>query len=427
MSSTDPEAALLGMMLADVEDYEAARAGGIGPEHFESEEGRSIFLALSEAEKSGQRPSLPTVMRLHPELSETALALRGSAPIAQNVEAYIDEVKTLTRAREIRNELLELGRAIFARKPFSSREELEREVYRSVDRILSGQSETAGPRQIGEVISDLSQRMEEELALKDEGKSLRIKTGFDQLDKLTGGGFRPGSISTFGAPTGAGKTTLALNLFLNAALQGKHSLYFTVEMPDIDLVRKLLSRDGRINITRLGSVDLSNDEFDRFHASAKRLADLPAYFHDKTGASFEAVEATCRRFKRQGKLDFVVIDYIQQYGTAKKHKSIYERIVEVSERLKKLALELEIAVVSLAQLNREAEKTQKPMIYHLKESGQIANDSDLVVLIHREDDGSLSLYLGKNRHGRKDIGFPVKADLALNLFANANTNPRAYE
>ncbi len=418
--------ALLGMCIGDQGNFEACLALGVHAACFEEDRHRMVFAAMVEADKRGGKLDLATLATLIPSAVSHLVDLQTSAPVSQNVEAYAREALALYRSREVRRELLGLANALLSRKPFESPDAIERQLADAFGRLLATASQVRGPKRIDQALTELLPEIERQMIERTEGKPSGIPTGFAVLDMVTGGGFGKGSINVAAARTGRGKTTLALNFVHTAAASGAACAYFTVEMPTAELLRKLLSLVGAIKGTRLRIGDMGAHDMDRLMEAQRYLYPKPIWFDDSTGASFEVFAAACRRLKRQGPLDLVVIDYVQQFTVEGNYRSAYERTTAVSHRLKQLALELGIAIIALAQLNREAEKSDgMPDIWHIKDSGAIEQDADLILLIHNHPD-TVKLFVGKNRHGKDRFDFPVEADLAFNAFRDLNINLEAH-
>lgn len=225
-----------------------------------------------------------------------------------------------------------------------------------------------------------------------------------------------------------GKTTMALNIAHHVAMHGFGVCYFTVEMPAGQLARKLLSLVGEIKGSRVMTGTLGQPEFDRLWAAQKALYSAPLWIDDTFRASFEAFEISCRRLKRQAPLDLVVIDYIQQLSIeGGRFQTKQQAVTEISHKVKQLALELDFAVLSLAQFNRDAEKNEgEPCLWQIKDSGAIEQDADLGVCLFRDERDQFWLKIDKNRWGKDRVKFPIDVDLSMNLFRNASINPEAF-
>lgn len=422
---TDVERTTLGMCMRP-KNFERALALGIHPSSFALPEHQMIFAAMLESDKAGKGTDVASLATRVPHLAAQLVEIRKSAPPTQNFEPYAEEVKALDRARTIHADLTALVRVVAGRKAFDPSTVLDREIEKTLERFVSTSSPSeTGPKRIDQALTEFIPALERRIEERKAGKPPGISTGFQILDAVTGGGFAPGTINVFAARTGKGKTTLAVNFLHTAATAGYRCAYFTVEMLTGEILQKLMSLAGGINGTKLRIGDMTAADFDRFWDAQRRLYDKPIWFDDSTGASFEAMERAVHRLKRQGGLDLIVVDYIQQFHLEGRWKSTYERLTAVSHALKQMANRERVAVVALAQLNREAEKGEvQPDAIHIKDSGAIEQDSDLVVLIH--DDPKVQLFVAKNRHGRDRFGFPVGANLAFNAFTDLNLNVEAF-
>jgi replicative DNA helicase len=305
--------------------------------------------------------------------------------------------------------------ALVGRKPFAPIDGAKAELLDALNFALMHPTSTAtGPKRIADVLTEEITKIERD---RETGRADGIPTGIRVVDLITSGGLKRGSVNVFAARTGVGKTTLALNMAKNIAASGFPVCYFTVEMPAGQLARKLLSCVGEVRGSRVMSGKLEPIECDRLLDAATKLHKAPLWIDDTFMARFENFETACRRLKRQQGLEVVVIDYIQQLGMEGRFFSKQQLVTEVSHRVKQLALELELVVISLAQFNRDAEKLEgEPSIWHVKDSGAIEQDADLGVCLYRDVDGTFWLKFDKNRWGPDRNKFPIGADLAFNVF-----------
>ena len=423
----ESEETVLGACLRDQGLLARAISAGISPASFDEPENREVFIALLKAERAGAGHDLANLVALHPEKAGKLYELWARAPVSLNIEPFIRGLKGSEWQRHAAEALSQLQRLVARRKPLEPIDDLKVHIASVLDKLTASQDSSRGPKKAIEILEELLPEIEKQILDRGAGKPAGITTGFEVLDLVTGGGFGPGSINVAAARTGQGKTTLALNFLHAASLAGYGCAYFTVEMPNKQIMLKLLSRIGKIHGTKLMIGDLTDLEIERLMVATREISPRPIWVDDSTEASFEAFEFACRKLKRQGKLDLVVVDYVQQFTLPGRWQSPTERVAAVSHRLKQLALKLEIAVVALAQLNREAEKGDcQPDVWHIKDSGAIEQDADLIVLIHH-DGTACQLFVGKNRHGRDRFGFPVEANLAFNEFRELNLNVEAFK
>jgi len=216
-----------------------------------------------------------------------------------------------------------------------------------------------------------------------------LETGFYDFDKITTG-FQPGELIILAARPGMGKTTLALNMATYAAMTtDKAVAIFNLEMPADQLVNRIISAQGGIELYKLLTGQMQERDWKRYNEAMNQIAETNLFIEDNSGVTVSEIKAKCRRIANMPKgLGLVVIDYLQLVTTG--NKRIESRQVEVSEisrSLKTMALELGVPVIALSQLSRSAEKRESnmPMLADLRESGSIEQDADMVLFINRKD------------------------------------------
>ncbi|MFO8088210.1 MAG: replicative DNA helicase [Desulfatiglandaceae bacterium] len=214
-----------------------------------------------------------------------------------------------------------------------------------------------------------------------------IPSGFKDFDAYTSG-LQPSDLIIIAARPSMGKTALALNIALNAAKQtGKAVAVFSLEMSRQQLGIRLLGADARINAAKLRTGYLAENDWDRLTDSANRLAELPIYIDDSSGASALEMKAKCRRLKKRNDLALVIIDYLQLIQGRRNAESRQIEISETSRMLKALAKDLSVPVIALSQLNRKVEDrpNKRPQMADLRESGAIEQDADVIAFIYRDE------------------------------------------
>jgi replicative DNA helicase len=214
-----------------------------------------------------------------------------------------------------------------------------------------------------------------------------IPSGFKDFDAYTSG-LQPSDLIIIAARPSMGKTALALNIALNAAKEtGKAVAVFSLEMSRQQLGVRLLGADARINAAKLRTGYLAENDWDRLTDSANRLAELPIYIDDSSGASALEMKAKCRRLKKRNDLALVIIDYLQLIQGRRSAESRQIEISETSRMLKALAKDLNVPVIALSQLNRKVEDrpNKRPQMADLRESGAIEQDADVIAFIYRDE------------------------------------------
>ena len=248
-----------------------------------------------------------------------------------------------------------------------------------------------------------------ETAQKRGGELTGIPTGFTDLDALTHG-LHPGQLIIVAARPAVGKSTFALDMARTAAVKyNKPTIFFSLEMGRAEIAMRMLSAESSIYLQSMRKGTVTEGDWTRLAAVRGRINDAPLFIDDSPNMSLVEIRAKCRRLAQQVDLKMVVIDYIQLMSSGKKVESRQQEVSEFSRALKLLAKELRIPVVALSQLNRQAEqaKDKRPELSHLRESGSLEQDADVVVLLHREGiyerdhpkAGEADLILAKQRNG----------------------------
>jgi len=223
---------------------------------------------------------------------------------------------------------------------------------------------------------------------KNKGELRGVPTGFDDLDFILGG-LQKSDLVILAARPSMGKTSLALNIALNAATNKNRKAVvgvFSLEMSKDQLVDRLISSTARVDAWKLRTGNLSEDDFPKIGEAMSLLDETPIFIDDTPGISVMEMRAKSRRLKAEQGLDLIIVDYLQLMGGNNSDNRVQE-ISEISRSLKGLARELDVPVIALSQLNRalESRPDKKPLLSDLRESGSIEQDADVVVFVYRED------------------------------------------
>jgi replicative DNA helicase len=232
------------------------------------------------------------------------------------------------------------------------------------------------------------------------GQTAIIKSGYHELDAFTGG-FHEGEAILIGARASVGKTALAGSLALRLALNGGvSSLLVTLEQPRVDLCERMGVSLAEVDLLRVRNGDLRPFEIAKIADAARRLKPLPIYFDDKSKGLREVTSAI-RLAKIHFGVRLAIVDYIQLIGSSEQRRMTpYERVTEASRALKLLARDVEMPVIVLSQLNREVDG--EPELVHLKESGSLEQDADLVLLLWSAECHTIvNVKIAKQRSGPK--------------------------
>ncbi len=215
-----------------------------------------------------------------------------------------------------------------------------------------------------------------------------VETGYHRLDEMTGG-LHNSELIVLAARPSMGKTAFAMNIAEYASLELKApTLFVSLEMSAIELADRLLCSVARVNGHRLRNGTISNEDRARLVEKAAVVSRSPLYVDDSPGRTVTEIAAAARRIaRREGRLGLIVIDYLQLIEPDNSKDPRQEQVARMTRRLKGLARDMKVPILCLAQLNRQAEvsKDNRPKLSHLRESGAIEQDADVVMFVHREE------------------------------------------
>ena len=277
--------------------------------------------------------------------------------------------------------------------------------------------------QISPVIDEAIEQMK--IAAAREDRLSGITSGFKGIDEITNG-WQPATMVVIAARPAMGKTAFVLSMARKMAIEHNIPIaMFSLEMSNVELVKRLMTAETEITSDKIKSGRLSQDEWDHFNHSIGRLSSAPIYVDDTPGLSVFDLRSKARILQKKHNIQCIIIDYLQlMTASAMKPGSRQEEVSMISRSLKGLAKELNIPVIALSQLNRSVEQrtsekgaidSKRPQLSDLRESGAIEQDADMVCFIHRPeyyhitDDGKGNSLIGmaqfiiaKHRSGKID-------------------------
>ena len=330
--------------------------------------------------------------------------LTSIVPTAANAAFYakiVQEKATLRRLVEVGTKIAQLG--------YANEGDVEDLVNEAQERVYQVGGASVTEDYVGLSTSIEAAINEIESAQKRGGDMVGVPTGFIELDELTHG-FHPGQLIIVAARPAVGKSTIALDFARHAAVKAnKPTIFFSLEMGRAEIAMRLLSAESNIYLQNMRKGAIGDNEWARLAQVRGQINDAPLYIDDSPNLTLVEIRAKCRRLAQRVGLKMVVIDYIQLMTSGKKVESRQQEVSEFSRALKLLAKELQVPVIALSQLNRQAEQTKdkKPEISHLRESGSLEQDADVVILLHREGigerdhprAGEADIILAKQRSG----------------------------
>ncbi|MEE1005718.1 MAG: replicative DNA helicase [Acutalibacteraceae bacterium] len=240
-----------------------------------------------------------------------------------------------------------------------------------------------------------------------------IPCGIGELDKMITG-LNKSDLIILGARPGMGKTSFALNIVRNVAMNtGKTVCFFSLEMTRDQLAQRMLSSEAGIKSEKLRTGELDDDEWTRLAQAGDALSKANIYFDETSSITVPEMKAKLRRMKQ---LDLVVVDYLGLMKSARSTENRVQEVSEITRNLKIMAKDLKVPVIACAQLSRGTEtkgKSHRPALSDLRESGSIEQDADIVLFLYREayydneksddedrsDETRAECIVAKNRHG----------------------------
>ncbi len=414
--SVQAEQALLGGLMLDKSAWDRV-ADRVSDADFYRNDHRLIFgaiRALSERNQPCDAVTLSEYLEARGELVDAGgLGYLGSlvkdTPSAANVAEYA----TIIRDRGLLRALIQAGNEIAAsayqtegRQISELVDEAERRVFEIAE---EGRRRGSGFVHLRDVlprtIDQIDERHQNQQAVTG------LATGFTQFDEMTAGLQKGDLVVVAGRPS-MGKTTLALNIAENAALnpaRPQPTAIFSMEMSTDQLALRMISSLGRVNQAHLRNGRFGDEDWPRINGAIQMMSEAPMYIDDTPSLTPTEIRARSRRLKREHGLDLIVVDYLQLMQVAGTKENRATEISEISRSLKALAKELDVPVIALSQLNRSVEQRteKKPMMSDLRESGAIEQDADLIIFIYREEvydkdtprKGIADIHIAKQRNG----------------------------
>ena len=389
--SIEAEQAVLGAILLDSDVFisvlEYVSAGD-----FYSRANQLIFEAMEELNRDDEAIDALTVQQKLNNMHmlenvggyEYIFQLANDTPTAANAEYYarIVEEKSLLR------KLIQASNKI-ARESFEQEESVSvilDEAEKSILNVAENRNRN-GFIHIRDVVFESMQNLDD---LSKNGQDVTgIPTGYPDLDAMTAG-LQPEELIILAARPAVGKTAFALNIAQNVATkQDGVVAVFSLEMGAGSLVNRMICAEGSINAGHLRTGQLTEDEWSDLIVASGALSEADIYIDDTPGIRVTEIRSKSRRLlKERGRLDLIVIDYLQLIeGSGKRNENRQQEVSDISRQLKKIAKELHVPVIALSQLSRGVEQRQdkRPVLSDIRESGSIEQDADIVAFLYRDD------------------------------------------
>lgn len=376
----------------------------IRSDDFYDDANKTLFEAITELQATGQKID-PTLLRENIKSKGKYEAIGGAAYFAKvitsvNNAAHAEYYAQIVRNKSTLRNLISASTEILqtAYQPDIVPKDALAQAEQKIFNILDSRS-SSSVKVVKDVLHDVMDRIEAKI----EGRQIQgfVETGFEKLDEMTGG-FKESELLILAARPSMGKTAFAMNIATNVAVrQDEPVLFISLEMGATELVDRMLCSEARVNGHQLRAGALTAEDRKRLATTAGQIAGSPFYVDDAPSRTVSEIAASGRRIKRQrdGKLGLIVIDYLQLVEPDNASDPRQEQVAKIARRLKGMARELKVPILCLAQLNRQAEdsKNHRPKLSHLRESGAIEQDADVVMFVHREE------YFRKGEEGIEDL------------------------
>jgi len=377
------ERTLIGKLIINPQDYYNNHSL-LSPDIFKDPKNKRIYTYLSKELEDGNKVDLIT---LSEKISKNGEDLTTDVAKMISEDAYL-ETQALTcilvlNQKKKKEQLLSLNNQITDMLNrdddlFEIIEYVEEQVGKigniSKDEIVNVKE------QLGGLLKDIEYKM------NNEGLN-GITTGFNSIDKFTGG-WQETDLVIIGGASSMGKTSLALAFAFNSAfIGGSPTCLFSYEMSSKQLLSRLISSDTGIDNKWILKGTLDQSEMSKIHESVGRIEETPLYVDECSSSSLKYLINRIRQYVITKKVKLFMVDYLQLVTNDKRGRSREQEVSEVARSLKNIAKELNITIIALSQLNRGVgqRSESRPTIADLRESGEIEQAADMVVLVYRPE------------------------------------------
>jgi len=422
----EAEQSLLGSLLIDKEAVTKI-ADIVAPEDFYRDANKIIFEAMMELYRRHEPLDILTLSNKLTEKNQLEIiggrsyliSLSNVVPTASNVTNYA----TIVQKKATLRRLIEAGGTITG-YGFDEMGEVEVLLDKAQQKIfgVSQKFLKQGFTPIDTILESAFNRIDE--LHKEKGKLRGISTGFFKLDDLLAG-LQKSDLIILAARPSVGKTSLALDIARNAAIKtGLPVGVFSLEMSKEQLVDRLICAEAGVDLWRMRTGKLSDasgeyNDFERIGRALGTLAEAPIYIDDSASANVMEIRTRARRLQMEKGLGLLIVDYLQLMESYGNRESRVLEVADITRSLKQIARELNIPVLALSQLSRAVElnKPAIPKLSHLRESGSIEQDADVVMFIYRktadrgyraedispEEKNIAEIHIAKHRNGPTGI------------------------
>ena len=415
-ASLEAERSILGAILLDSLLFD--QAAELRPDDFSLDGHRRIFSRMRDLQDSGRPIDMITLAEELDRRKEVE-AVGGIAYLSSLIDGVPERPSIEHYVRIVRNKALLRGLINIAQLAIAEAIDHSDEADEVINRAEQGIFQLSENR-LGQGFTDIPTIVKGSFGSLDElyarGQEVTgLRTHFTLLDKRTSG-LQPSDLIIIAARPSMGKTSLAMNIAENAALDsGKTVGVFSLEMSKEALLMRMLASAARVDSHKLRTGFIGREDMQKLTFAMERLMMAKLFLDDTPGISVTEMRSKARRLKQQQGLDLIIVDYLQLMSAVpiggKRFENRTQEVSAISRGLKAVAKELRVPVIALSQLSRAPEargKDHRPQLSDLRESGSIEQDADVVAFIYREEvydrdnpevEGIAELIISKQRNG----------------------------
>lgn len=435
--SLEAEQALLGAMISEPDQViDKALEAGLQPSDFFLESHQEIFKALRDMRNTSNPDVYIDPSTLHQYLLDHKLSdtVGGISKLAELSAGVVSVLTAATHIKTVREKsLLRRLQASCAEIVYNihDRPHQAQDLVDEAESKIFKLAETGASTGVTESASAVKSALDliiKTQQIREKGTYQGIPTGFDELDKLTTG-LQGGQMVVIAARPGVGKTALALSMarnFIRERWSDEENRFvrpgypvgiFSLEMTSQQLMLRMLAAHASLSLQKIREGKLSESEVAFLGSVAEEMSNMPLYIDESPMLSVSQLRARARRLRQMYGIDVIIIDYLQLLTSTsdKARDNRQVEVAEISRGIKALAMELDVPIIVLAQLNRKPEEgNAEPALHHLRESGSIEQDADVVMLLSRVESKE-----GEELHGH---GHPIRARLNVAKQRNGPTD-----
>tara|TARA_Y100001970_G_scaffold63029_1_gene80597 strand:+ start:4348 stop:5706 length:1359 start_codon:yes stop_codon:yes gene_type:complete len=411
--SDEAEQAVLGSMLSSAKAVDKAFEKKLKSGHFYKNAHLLIYSAMEKLNKDNEPIDTVSVVdllkkRKHLKKSGGVYYISGLieiVPTTAHVERYIK----IVMEKSILRNLIFLANDI-SKEAYSDSQEVE-DILETVQKSIFSITQDALQKDFEKLDPVLVKTFDKiDKIAAHRGAVIGVPSGFHELDQLTTG-FQNGDLVIIAGRPGMGKTSFALNVMRNAAIDSNKKIgFFSLEMASEQLAMRLLCSEARVDSNLVRRGDLPKSKYKNLSLAVGPLSDSDIYLDDTPALGILELRAKARRLKNDVDIDMIIVDYLQLMQGPKGVESRQQEIATISRSMKALAKELDVPIIALSQLSRAVEQrsgSHRPQLSDLRESGAIEQDADVVIFLFRkwlytkepEDDGKAEIIVAKQRNG----------------------------